>query len=523
MKRLYCFVIFTVVFSLKIVSAKGIYTTEKGELSTLALAENKSSSALSHAQSKDTLSLLLKYLSKADLNKNKGLYAVAFEDLWKALLLADATKNMNELAIIHDELGGLYGIYGKEEKAIEHKQLALQYVKKNAQENKGPLNNLGKAYYSLAVQYRKVKKYDESLIYLDSCLNSSKQQFKENNPYVLAEKGNVFLIKNQLKEAEVFLLKAKEYLEKGDKHYLVIVYSFLGDLYVKTNNTEKAIYFYELSLRKMADFNSHTDLKSDILKKIAVLYKQKNKLQKAFFYLEESTKIADSLFSMRGKNNSQLFEIKNKHQETLLIKEAKINKQERIIEKKKRIQSQLLFVIVFILFSLIIVIFLFYYKTKIRKLKTEQENAAIKIMHEKEKLNVVLETKSKELTVSTLQLIEKDKNVDRLLEALKIDAPTTYKQIQKDIVRGNKDLWKSFNLRFTEVNVDFYKRLSEKHTTLTPTEQKHCALIKLKFDSKEMASLLNISINSVHISRHRIRKKIGLQRVEDLSNYIASI
>jgi len=61
------------------------------------------------------------------------------------------------------------------------------------------------------------------------------------------------------------------------------------------------------------------------------------------------------------------------------------------------------------------------------------------------------------------------------------------------------------------------------HDSLTPTEEKHCELIKLKFDSKEMARLLNISVSSVHISRYRIRKKMRLERGDDLSNYIASI
>lgn len=523
MKKYYCYFIFIAFLFTEIVKAKNNYTRFESAFSTSFLVESKKPHNLVYSKSNDSLSLISTYINTADLNKNKGLYAIAFEDLWKAMLLAEEINDITNLVTIHDEIGGLYGIYGKEEHAIKHKQLALQYIKKSLINNKDKNNRLAKAYYSLAVQYRKAKNYDKSLIYLDSCLYSGKQENHENNPFVLAEKGTIFLIKNQPTKAEAYLLKATKLLEEGNKHYLVIVYSFLGDLYTKEEKVDKALHFYELSLKKMDEFNSHTDIKAAIFQKIAALYKQKNDLLKAYSYIENSTKISDSLFSIKSKNNLQLFEIKNNYQESALKKDIKINQQNLLIEKKKRIQSQLLVTIGFILFGTIILVFVFYHYSKIRKLKAEKLHTDLKITYEKEKLNAVLETKNKELTVSTLQLIEKEKNVERLLEVLKNDSPNTYKKLQKDITRGNKDLWKSFNLRFTEVNNDFYNRLSEKHPTLTPTEQKHCALIKLKFDSKEMASILNISVSSVHISRHRIRKKIELLRDDDLSNYIAGI
>ena len=59
---------------------------------------------------------------------------------------------------------------------------------------------------------------------------------------------------------------------------------------------------------------------------------------------------------------------------------------------------------------------------------------------------------------------------------LKTDAPESYVKINSNIIKGNKDMWEQFHLRFTEVNTDFYNRLLSKHTNLTATEQKHCAL-----------------------------------------------
>ncbi|GAF03649.1 helix-turn-helix transcriptional regulator [Saccharicrinis fermentans] len=134
-----------------------------------------------------------------------------------------------------------------------------------------------------------------------------------------------------------------------------------------------------------------------------------------------------------------------------------------------------------------------------------------------------MEVKSKELTSYALQMIDKDAAIDELLEAIKKDAPRSYKPLQAKYQKGSKDLWDQFNLRFTEVNTAFYSRLNDKHPALSPTEQKHCALIKLNFGTKEMARILNIAPHSVHISRSRIRKKIGLERSDNLEKYIANL
>ena len=475
--------------------------------------------------SNDTVSIIKHHLKLSDSNKNKGLNNNAYDHLWEALLLAETINDEKLITSIHAELGTLYSIYGKGEKAIEHTKLSLLYIKKTARKDEKFHKNLLGAYYSLAVQHRKAEMYNESLKYLDSCFYVEKklESKKENFPYIDIEKGYILLIKNQLIESETLLLKATNFFEKENKHYLVVAYSFLGDLYQKKGNSNKAISYFKKSLETMQRFKSHTDLKTDILSKLSLLYKQEGKINDAYFYLNESKIVSDSLFSARGINNNELFEIKNKYKETITEKNKYINYQINVIEKKNLVQSRLIIIIVFILFSISVLVIIFRQRNKMRQYEVDMQKAAIQIKYDKEKVKLIIETKSKELTASALQLIEKDESLDELLNILKSDAPNSYKKVSGKIKQGSNDMWEQFNFRFTEVNTDFYNRLREKHANLTPTEQKHCALIKLNFDSKEMARLLNISLNSVHISRHRIRKKIGLKREQNLSNYIASI
>ena len=423
--------------------------------------------------------------------------------------MADAAQIDSKQSLIHDELGVLYSIYGQEQEAIKHKNIALAFVKNSLNKNDDLNVRLGKAYFSLAVQYRKAKNFDQAMVYLDSCgMYGGKKNVKpDDNGYINTEKGTIYFLQNKLELAEKYLLKAKQDLEKEKKHFTIIVYAALGDLYVRKQAPSKAIYYYEKSLFDMELYKSHTDFKADILREIAALYKEKNQLSIAYEYLNASTKIADSLFSIRSTNNSKLFEIKNKYQETIAIKNKEILSQELKLAKRKKIQTQLIFVLCLIFGLSVLFTLIFSHKAKVKRLQLEKEQVLVQERHSKEKYELMSETKSKELTVSALQMIEKDKKIESLLGLIEEKSPADYSKVKQKIISENKDLWQSFNLRFTEVNVGFYKRLRLKHNSLNPTEEKHCALIKLNFDSKEMARLLNISVSSVHISRHRIRKK----------------
>jgi DNA-binding CsgD family transcriptional regulator len=145
------------------------------------------------------------------------------------------------------------------------------------------------------------------------------------------------------------------------------------------------------------------------------------------------------------------------------------------------------------------------------------------MLFNKKQNELIIKTRNKELTTNALQFIEKERTVNDLLKIIKDQLPDKYSAISKTYKQSNEKVWEDFHLRFTQTNNEFYKRLLELHPSLTPKDLKHCALIKLKFDSKEMSHMLGISLHSVHMARSRVRKKLNLKREESLSNYIALI
>jgi DNA-binding CsgD family transcriptional regulator len=87
----------------------------------------------------------------------------------------------------------------------------------------------------------------------------------------------------------------------------------------------------------------------------------------------------------------------------------------------------------------------------------------------------------------------------------------------------DKDDWLTFELHFRSAHSDFFENLRAKHPNLSSNEIKLSAYLKLNLSSKEIASLMNISIRSVEQGRWRLRSKLNLPKENGLVNYIQAL
>ena len=153
-------------------------------------------------------------------------------------------------------------------------------------------------------------------------------------------------------------------------------------------------------------------------------------------------------------------------------------------------------------------------------------------MNEKDLLNK-LEIKRKELVDFAVGISEQKAFMEDVYSELKDIRHMTGLQ-EKD--RATDSLLKSIRDRMyfssemndfyaqTEIlHKDFNMRLSEAYPNLTESERKLANLLRQGFSSKHIASLMNITPKSVEISRYRLRSKLGLQRSDNLIQFIKSI
>ncbi len=83
--------------------------------------------------------------------------------------------------------------------------------------------------------------------------------------------------------------------------------------------------------------------------------------------------------------------------------------------------------------------------------------------------------------------------------------------------------WETFKMYFEQVNKDFFEKLRRHNHNITPTEERMAALIKLGLTNKEIASILNITHQSVKNARYRLKRKLGLKPEEDLREFLDNL
>lgn len=462
----------------------------------------------------DTLEVINCLLKENNTHRYRGEYDLAFQKIWEAWLLADQKKDQIVLQEIHRSLGILYDIFNKDSLSIHHLNTSLSITKKLLTQKKAKKHIAISTYFSLSSFWRKRKDYTKALIYLDSC--SFIDNYKRELPYVITDRGYCNLQLGYLDKSEKLLYRGKTLLENIKSPYLVVNLKFLGELKREQKNYTDALFFYKQAIALQKETNVHSEMKPDLFDKIADLYILKGDYINAVANLKASQKSFKRLFGTTNKNNQRLFEIKNNYLAEITENKKVIETQEAIIKTKNK-KLALIFSLlgVLLLFSIGMYL-LIYQRNKIKKISLINDL-------DKEKNKAILRVKSKELTSHALKMIEKEEAIETLLKIIKENNPTEYKQLQHKYAKGNDNSWEEFNKRFTEVNVHFHETICKKYPNLSPTELKHCALIKLNFNSHEMAKILNISLQSVHTSRYRIRKKMGLDSNESLQTYIGSI
>ena len=158
----------------------------------------------------------------------------------------------------------------------------------------------------------------------------------------------------------------------------------------------------------------------------------------------------------------------------------------------------------------------------------ENEKKLIKMRNEN--LRNELKLRNSRLAKSTFSLIHKNntlrsvkEELTKIKEELGIRFPTKhYKLLIRSIDRdltSEKD-WRMFEQSFSEVHEHFLHRIKDEHPDLTPADIQLCAYLKMNLSSKEMASLLNITVRGVEIRRYRLRKKLNLDHDTNLTEYI---
>ena len=170
-------------------------------------------------------------------------------------------------------------------------------------------------------------------------------------------------------------------------------------------------------------------------------------------------------------------------------------------------------------------------ETKIRQEQYSLEKEIEKLKNDKLKIKIL--AKDKELVSNSLQVVKKNKILNGIIHKLKeinhdnLDdtLKAQFTKLQKSIVKEvNSDKsWKDLEKHIKNVHYDFLKRLKEQYPTITPRELDLATYLLMNMSTKEIAEIMNISNGGVELARYRLRKKLELNKKENLIGFLMKI
>jgi len=456
-----------------------------------------------------------------------GNYKEAVDHILKSLNYWEEVNNVSNIWNCNELLGNIYIRLNVFEKALYYHRIALK-VRNDAikisfpdGQEVNPENKLGLAYSynNIAEVYLNLHLYDSAYFYAIKSLkikeakNSVATQNDVANSWL--NMGNIYRKLGKHDSAFLMLTKAAEtYLAlRNGGSYAEASYG-IGNLFTDLKNYNKAKEKYEIGLQKSIEVIDKNNIKTGY-KLLSDLYSTTREYKKSLDYFLHYSSIKDSIFNTERSNAIEELQIKYEVDK----KQQKIESQGLIITQKKRQVTFAIIGIGIIALFAVIVIFL------IIKNKRQKE---ILLKKETENLRKDLELKNRELVCNVSNIYTKNMVINKVAKTLsrsiRASKQTNVELINEIISELQQNMdetsWKEFEYRFSKVYESFYETLDGRFPELTHVERKVCAMLKLDMSSKEIASITMTLPESVDTTRSRIRKKLGLEKDENLSEFL---
>ncbi len=148
---------------------------------------------------------------------------------------------------------------------------------------------------------------------------------------------------------------------------------------------------------------------------------------------------------------------------------------------------------------------------------------------EKEKASLTSRIASQEMELTRIStaIAEKTSTLQEILDIISsLDIEDEQKQ---EMIRTCENMIetemieKKLNIDLTSTDSDFLLKLQKKHPNLNQRELRICLLVKLNYDTKEIARSIGISTRGMESIRYRMHKKIGLDRHQSIKGYLTEL
>ncbi|WP_299125870.1 tetratricopeptide repeat protein [uncultured Winogradskyella sp.] len=455
--------------------------------------------------------------NKANSLRSLGKFNECLEVHMKSLKLKEKIGDTEEsIAASYWNIGNIHG-------DIENYDISNEYYNKaKAIYEKLDLpDDVATINVNLALNLKGQKKYEQAKALLFEAVPFYKEKNYNNDLAGAYDNiGWIYAQQDSLQFAEDFYNKAlvisKQY---GETSLIGLNLRHLGELYNLKGEYRKALNYMKDAI-EIADETGTRKKKIGDLLELSKAYAGLGRYKKAYEYHTDYHELHDEILGEENIERMNELEVQyqtEKKEKELIIKQNEIKLLE---ERKQKAENEKIFLIISLIGALALAIAIVYgLRQKMKRNKIERE-----------KLDTDLAFKEKELTTHALHLAHKNEvllDLKSQLKELKSSSPNA-RSYQKVINTINLDInndnnWEQFRTYFEDVHRDFNSKVMRNYPEVSNNDLRLMSLLKMNLSSKEIANILNISIEGVKKARYRLRKKLNLNTEESLQELVIEL
>jgi hypothetical protein len=230
---------------------------------------------------------------------------------------------------------------------------------------------------------------------------------------------------------------------------------------------------------------------------LAESFRALGQLDSFYHYHRLYTSLHDSIQQVAFQSSSRIVQMKLdneniRHAIQLLQK-----------EKKNEVVKRNLIIVATVLVSLFVLLYIRHTRLKLR----HKEEV---VLQEKRIAETELLLAKQQMQQFTENIVEKSELIEKLNQQIageQADDQQIIEELTGYTILTEAD-WENFKRMFEKIYPDFFTSLKQTAPGITVAEQRMAALLRLDISSKQMASMLGVSVDSVHKTKQRLRQRM---------------
>lgn len=515
------------------------------------------------------------FINLSIAHRNTGDYKTSLEYLDDALKIYESLDNERGRAIVYGEMASNYAYMIDNKSATRYLLKGIEILSKS--DDKTDRKNLVVQKQKLANIYFKLENFKFAIDLYEECLPAMKEVRDLKNYYLtLINYGDCLTyVKDNTKAKKALMEAAKGLEDFHNAEFISLAYSKLGKIALHEKKYDLSGFYYKKAfdgikntdsfrfmligaeyiqlLNQIGDFekalgiiklvenspNRKTFNAEDQMffyEVSAVTFKNTNIKDKGIEALEKAIIIKDSLAKAHKESTTEELQAKFQTQ-TQQEKNLFLKQKNELLSQKVSAQRRNYILIgsgIVVICALGFTVSRAYWlkhkleKAKLREAEIEKMNLLERNAYKKritEDQQQIIQLREQELTSITLQLANLQDQISSIIENESSGTDSKSNSVKSSLqqIIKQKDYWKEFSIKFGQIHPNFNDKLQERFPILTKNDINFCSLLKLNLSNKEIATLLQISHESVITKKYRIKKKINIQDDNEFQKIISEI